>query len=110
MNNKTKLLHQPGLSDIMQAKVKHVRAAQQTRKHECHWPGCAKQVPPAQWGCGPHWFKLPKYLRDLIWATYRPGQEISMTPSAEYLDAANAVQQWIHAQPEFRNQQKRRTK
>jgi hypothetical protein len=34
-------------------------------------------------------------LRNRIWETYRPGQEVTMTPSREYLDAARAVQQWI---------------
>lgn len=47
------------------------------------------------WGCKRHWFKLPKFLRDWIWATYVPGQEITKTPSDEYLEAADAVQQWI---------------
>jgi hypothetical protein len=47
------------------------------------------------WGCKSHWFKLPKVLRDHIWATYVPGQEVSKTPSMEYLTAAHDVQQWI---------------
>lgn len=64
-------------------------------KHTCHWPGCPREVPPKMWGCTQHWFKLPKMLRDLIWATYVPGQEISKTPSAAYLDAAHKVQDWI---------------
>jgi hypothetical protein len=34
-------------------------------------------------------------LRDKIWATYRPGQEIDATPSAAYLAAAAEVQAWI---------------
>lgn len=66
--------------------------------HFCHWPGCNKEVVPARWGCKTHWFQLPKHLRDRIWATYRPGQEITKTPSAAYLEAADAVQQWIAAQ------------
>jgi hypothetical protein len=66
--------------------------------HTCHWPGCSKEVPPAMWGCAPHWFSLPKRLRDRIWATYRRGQEITKTPSAEYLNAANDVQAWINEQ------------
>lgn len=65
--------------------------------HRCHWPGCTKAVPPAMWGCKPHWFSLPKRLRDQIWATYRRGQEITKRPSAEYLAAAMAVQEWIAA-------------
>jgi hypothetical protein len=47
------------------------------------------------WGCKTHWFRLPKALRDRIWATYAPGQEIDMTPSREYLDVADDVQRWI---------------
>ena len=76
-------------------KADYVQTQKQTRKHHCHWPGCEKQVPPAMWGCKQHWFKLPKNLRDWIWRTYMPGQEVSMTPSAEYLEAADAVQEWI---------------
>lgn len=79
-------------------KVAHVKRAGQTRSHTCHWTGCKQQVPPAMWGCRSHWFKLPKALRDRIWSTYRPGQEETLTPSAAYLEAAQAVQQWIRSQ------------
>lgn len=77
------------------AKVRYVQSQGQTRAHHCHWPGCDKQVPPAMWGCRAHWFALPKALRDRIWAAYRPGQEATMTPSAEYLQVADDVQRWI---------------
>lgn len=73
----------------------YVMRQKQNRNHECHWPGCDKQVPPAMWGCKAHWFALPKVLRDRIWATYRPGQEKDLTPSAAYLAAATEVQRWI---------------
>lgn len=66
-------------------------------KHMCHWPGCPTPVPPAMWGCKKHWFMLPKKLRDYIWETYVPGQEITKTPSLAYLDAARQVQTWISA-------------
>ena len=46
------------------------------------------------WGCKPHWFTLPKPLRDRIWATYRAGQEITKTPSDAYLKAAEEVRLW----------------
>ena len=72
----------------MNSKAAYVRSQGQTRDHHCHWPGCDKQVPPAQWGCKQHWFRLPKNLRDKIWATFRPGQEIFFTPSAAYVAAA----------------------
>lgn len=79
-------------------KVAYVKRQSQTRNHHCHWPGCDKQVPPAMWGCKAHWFKLPTSLRNRIWATYKPGQEVSGTPSAAYLEAADAVQKWIKEQ------------
>jgi hypothetical protein len=80
-------------------KVRYVRDADQTRKHSCHWPGCARQVPPAMWGCRQHWFALPRELRDRIWATFRPGQEESGAPSLAYLAAARDVQEWIAKRP-----------
>jgi hypothetical protein len=76
-------------------KADYVRAQGQTRPHHCHWPGCTKQVPPAMWGCKAHWFALPATLRARIWATYKPGQEVNMTPSAAYVEVAKAVQAWI---------------
>lgn len=76
-------------------KVAHVKSAKQTRLHECHWPGCTKQVPPAMWGCRPHWYALPLGLRNRIWAAYRPGQEKDMRPSESYLAVAREVQLWI---------------
>lgn len=68
--------------------------------HLCHWPGCEKPVAPKFWGCQAHWFRLPFSLRDRIWATYVPGQEITKTPSVAYLEAAEAVQEWIRAHGE----------
>lgn len=89
----------PGLaSQSTDRKRRYVRSQKQTRKHHCHWPGCEAQVPPAMWGCKAHWFRLPKALRDRIWATYAPGQEVDMTPSAEYLQVADDVQRWIREQ------------
>ena len=79
----------------MESKKAYVMNQGQTRKHHCHWPDCDEQVPPAMWGCRYHWRKLPKRLRDRIWDTYEPGQEIDMTPSDEYLSVAHEVQEWI---------------
>ena len=66
-----------------------------TFDHHCHWPGCNKSVPPAMWGCRQHWFRLPLQLRNKVWATYRPGQEVSKDPSTAYMEAAREVEQWI---------------
>lgn len=87
------LMHtHPGL---LAAKVDYVKRQRQSRDHECHWPSCSKQVPPAMWGCREHWMMLPRFLRQKIWATYRPGQENDRRPSIGYLAAAEQVQEWI---------------
>jgi hypothetical protein len=49
------------------------------------------------WGCKPHWFALPRNLRNKVWAAYIPGQERRMDPSDEYLEVAREVQEWIAA-------------
>ena len=54
------------------------------------------------WGCKPHWFRLPQRLRNKVWATYRPGQEITKTPSAAYVAVAKEVQQWCLENPEVK--------
>ncbi len=77
------------------AKVAYVKAAGQTRDHHCHWPGCGKQTRPAVWGCRAHWMRLPRRLRDRVWATFRPGQERNWTPSREYLEVAREIRNWI---------------
>ena len=64
--------------------------------HTCHWPGCERAVPPKMWGCQRHWYMLPKALRSKILAAYVPGQEITETPSAEYVEVAREVQRWIN--------------
>jgi len=76
-------------------KVEYVKSQGQTRTHTCHWPEYNRQVPPAMWGCKQHWFMLPQYLRMKIWAAYRIGQEITLTPSDAYIKAAMEVEQWI---------------
>jgi len=81
----------------MNKKVQYVKSQIQTREHECHWPGCIEQVPPAMWGCRRHWYALPKTIRDEVWATYRPGQEKDMNPSDRYIEAARKAQEWIAA-------------
>lgn len=76
-------------------KAAYVKSQRQTRKHACHWPNCGKQVPPAMWGCKPHWYALPLSIRRKIWGAYRPGQERDLAPSKAYITAANQAQDWI---------------
>ena len=68
---------------------------QMMSQHACHWPNCDLGVPPKMWGCRAHWYRLPKTLRDKVWSAYAPGQEITKTPSAEYVKVAREVQRWI---------------
>lgn len=71
--------------------------------HKCHFPTCNTEVPPKLWGCKKHWFKLPKRLRNRIWATYKAGQEITKTPSKAYLKVALEVQDWCLKNPDQHN-------
>lgn len=64
------------------------------RSHQCHWPGCALYCEPRFWGCKPHWFALPRRIRDRIWSEYTNGQEIYATPTKEYLKAADEAHWW----------------
>lgn len=83
------------MTDDISRKVEHVKSQTQTRNHECHWPGCKLQVPPAMWGCTVHWYKLPKSLRNKVWETYRIGQEIDGTPSNKYMEVMKEIYQYI---------------
>ena len=56
--------------------------------HHCHAAGCRREVPPRLFMCRPHWYMVPKDLRDEIWRHHRPGQETDKQPSAEYLATA----------------------
>jgi hypothetical protein len=53
--------------------------------HSCHFPGCARKVPPEKLACVGHWFALPDKLREAIWRYYRRGQETDKKPSYSYL-------------------------
>jgi hypothetical protein len=54
--------------------------------HHCHAQGCATAVPPKLFMCPKHWRMVPKILQRQVWANYVPGQEISKTPTSQYLD------------------------
>lgn len=76
-------------------KAAYVRSQGQTREHTCHYPSCTRQVPPAKMCCAPHWKLLPRELQQRIWLTFRPGQEVTFTPSREYLAAARAAEEFF---------------
>lgn len=60
-------------------------------EHLCHALRCKTPVEPKLLMCGRHWRMVPKPLKDRVWATYRPGQEVTKDPSREYVKAALAA-------------------
>lgn len=60
-------------------------------KHVCHATGCEVEVPPRIFMCRRHWYLVPKPMRDAIWNSYVPGQEVKKNPTRAYLDAASAA-------------------
>ena len=60
-------------------------------EHTCHARLCSVAVPPERLMCKRHWFKVPKKIRDAVWATYRPGQCDDKQPAAEWHRAADAA-------------------
>lgn len=59
--------------------------------HTCHVKSCNVVVPPKLLMCRRHWFQCPAFLREQVWAHYRPGQEEDKSPTKEYLSAARAA-------------------
>lgn len=55
------------------------------KKHLCHAEGCIEEVLPKMFMCYRHWRKVPNADKDLLWALYRSGQEITKDPSDEYV-------------------------
>lgn len=66
-------------------------------RHTCHARNCTTGVPPKMLMCRPHWFMVPRAMQARIWATYRPGQEVTKDPSPEYLDAAMEAVNYVAA-------------
>jgi hypothetical protein len=54
----------------------------------CPVPGCGEQIDPSRLMCRRHWYRIPKVLRDQVWATWRSGRG---TRSREHLDAVRTA-------------------
>lgn len=39
--------------------------------HTCPRTGCSARVPDSMFACRPHWYTLPKAIRDEIWWAFR---------------------------------------
>jgi hypothetical protein len=66
--------------------------------HHCLWPGCDKVVPTSQWGCRPHWYRLPNTTRSWIGRAYRQGIQRGDHPSKSWRDAHAAALDFARAQ------------
>lgn len=72
------------------------------RRHTCRWPGCTRRVPPALWGCAPHWSQLPAPIRKAITEAFAPSHASGeRRPSHRYVLADRVAQDWIrdHERP-----------
>lgn len=68
-------------------------------EHACHAFDCDTPVPPRMFMCRPHWFALPKAMRDAVNDAYTPGQERDLARvTPEYLDAVRAARNWLRGQ------------
>jgi hypothetical protein len=44
------------------------------RGGHCQVPCCGEQIDPSRLMCRRHWYRVPKQLRDQVWATWRSGR------------------------------------
>lgn len=54
-------------------------------EHICHAEGCEVGVPPKLLFCLKHWRMTPARIKAAVWREYRAGQEMTKTPTPEYL-------------------------
>ncbi len=64
-------------------------------RHTCHAIGCEVVIPPRLYMCAKHWQIVPRPMRELVRATYRPDQEHDKRPSRAYLDAARQARDYV---------------
>jgi hypothetical protein len=62
--------------------------------HDCRAPVCKVSVPRSRLMCRPHWYQVPKPLRDRIWATWRSGAGVF---DPEYSDAVRQAIEAVEA-------------
>lgn len=60
--------------------------------HRCPANGCTRTVSPAMLMCRPHWYMVPKPLRDAVWNAWGGGAGAGTAPhQAAILAAVEAV-------------------
>jgi hypothetical protein len=50
----------------------------------CAVTGCSEHIDPSRLMCRGHWYRVPRQLRDLVWASWRSG---AGALSPEHLEA-----------------------
>ena len=61
----------------------------------CPIPGCKVDVASDMFACKRHWFSLPKYIRDEIWASYRDGIRKRTHPTKRWRMAAHNAMEYL---------------
>jgi hypothetical protein len=61
--------------------------------HDCPHPTCGRQVPLTQFACRNHWYRIPKDMRDAIWAGYRSGDTLG------HMQAMSDARRWLRENP-----------
>lgn len=74
--------------------LRRIRVRQEV-SHSCHAKGCEAVIPPRLFMCSRHWHLLHYALRRQIYKHYTPGQEVTKTPTREYLDVALAAIDYV---------------
>ena len=59
--------------------------------HPCPAGGCRAKVRADRLMCAPHWYQVPKPLRDAVWATWRSGEGALSPAHRAACDAAIAA-------------------
>jgi len=62
--------------------------------HDCPATGCTRRVGRGMLLCRPHWFMVPKALRDAVWDAYAGGLGAG---SPAHLEAVSAAVEAVNA-------------
>jgi hypothetical protein len=76
-----------GLLTARQLRAKGLRPGGRDIAAQILWRHCKQ--------CGKHWQIVLKPMRELIWATYQPGQEHDKRPSRAYLEAGRQARDYV---------------
>lgn len=59
--------------------------------HRCPCRACKARVAPDRLMCPPHWYQVPKPMRDAVWATWRSGAGAGTAAHTAAITAAIAA-------------------